>query len=241
MFTADQFVAHRGYQKHFPENSLLAVQEAIKAGARHVEVDILLSEDNTFILCHDPDLPRINGGNGLITQMPAAEICQLTANEPERLAGKFADVHFSPLTDLLPIIQANPEVHFYIELKEEAIESHSLALCLQTLYPLLAPVFAQITVISFDAAAIKAAKTTFSFPRAGVVLVDWPSRNQVIADTRSDIVFINKKLIPAGPISIDCPLVVYEIAEPALAQDLLNRGASRIETFAIGEMLAALA
>jgi hypothetical protein len=39
-------VAHRGYQKLYPENTALSVTQAIKAGALFVEIDIQLSKDH---------------------------------------------------------------------------------------------------------------------------------------------------------------------------------------------------
>lgn len=38
----DRLVAHRGYQKRYPENTLLGFTKAIEAGAHYIETDIYL-------------------------------------------------------------------------------------------------------------------------------------------------------------------------------------------------------
>jgi len=40
LITNQQLVAHRGYQRRFPENTALSVLEAISAGALFIEIDI---------------------------------------------------------------------------------------------------------------------------------------------------------------------------------------------------------
>ena len=50
MLTANQLIAHRGLQAHYPENSMLAIRKAFEAGAKHIECDIQLSSDGVFFL-----------------------------------------------------------------------------------------------------------------------------------------------------------------------------------------------
>ncbi len=78
----------------------------------------------------------------------------------------------------------------------------------------------------------------YGFDRVGPVLRDWATRNESIDTLRAAVMFINKKRIPiAAPIVANCPAVVYEVDDRAEAQQLLQRGAAKIETFAIGEMI----
>ena len=39
-------IAHRGYPAHYPENTLIGLEAAIKAGAERIEFDIQLSADS---------------------------------------------------------------------------------------------------------------------------------------------------------------------------------------------------
>lgn len=54
-------IAHRGFSALFPENTLLAFDEAIKAGAWMIETDIRLSADNVPMIFHDSSLKRVCG------------------------------------------------------------------------------------------------------------------------------------------------------------------------------------
>ena len=51
-----ELVAHRGYALHYPENTLIGIEAAIRAGARYVEVDVQLSADKVPVLFHDRTL-----------------------------------------------------------------------------------------------------------------------------------------------------------------------------------------
>ena len=45
-----KLVAHRGYAHAYPENTLLAIQQAVEAGAKYIEFDVLLSADQLPVL-----------------------------------------------------------------------------------------------------------------------------------------------------------------------------------------------
>ncbi len=53
--------AHRGIWRDAPENSLLAVEAAIQAGADIVEIDVRRSADGGLFLLHDETLQRMAG------------------------------------------------------------------------------------------------------------------------------------------------------------------------------------
>ncbi len=241
MLTADQFVAHRGYTACYPENSLAGICAAIEAGAKHIEVDVQFSKDGVPILYHDTHLERISGCEGRIEELEASDLQKRPANEPDRLGGKFDHITIALLKDLIPYITANCDAHFYIELKVEAAISFGVDFCLQTIRDTLESCLEQITLISFDPLAVEHAKAKFDFPSVGIVLHEWPSRNNMIAASLSDIAFISQRHIPEDEkITADCPIVIYEIADPKVALTLLQRGAAKIETYAIADLLQAL-
>lgn len=59
-------VAHRGYWRSAPENSLLAVENAVKAGIEIVEIDVKKTSDNHLVIIHDKTLDRTTTGKGKI-------------------------------------------------------------------------------------------------------------------------------------------------------------------------------
>ncbi|MDO5615807.1 MAG: glycerophosphodiester phosphodiesterase family protein [Cruoricaptor ignavus] len=70
-------VAHRGDWRNFPENSIKAVENAMKLGADIVEVDLKRSKDGILIILHDKTLDRTTTGKGLASEKTWSEIQKL--------------------------------------------------------------------------------------------------------------------------------------------------------------------
>jgi len=62
-------IAHRGDHSLAPENSLLAIQNAIEDGADYVELDIRTTKDGKLILMHDATVDRMTNGHGKISEL----------------------------------------------------------------------------------------------------------------------------------------------------------------------------
>lgn len=61
-------VSHRGDWRGFPENSIEAIESAIKMGVDVVELDVQKTKDGQLILMHDPTLDRCTTGKGKISE-----------------------------------------------------------------------------------------------------------------------------------------------------------------------------
>ena len=48
-----EVTAHRGYSELYPENTMIAFEEAVKAGADWVELDVQESKDNQIVIIHN--------------------------------------------------------------------------------------------------------------------------------------------------------------------------------------------
>jgi len=68
-----ELIAHRGYASRYPENTLPAIEAALKAGARHVEIDVQTSADHIPVLFHDATLERLCGVQGRIRDAELAD------------------------------------------------------------------------------------------------------------------------------------------------------------------------
>ena len=53
--------AHRGDSSRFRENTIIAIESAIKSGAAIVEIDVRISKDGEVVVLHDPTLERMWG------------------------------------------------------------------------------------------------------------------------------------------------------------------------------------
>ena len=78
-------VAHRGAAGLAPENTLAAIREGIRQGARAVEVDVRRSADGVLLLMHDERVDRTTDGTGAVDELTWGEIGRLDAGS-----------HFSP-------------------------------------------------------------------------------------------------------------------------------------------------
>lgn len=61
-------VAHRGDWRNFPENSLEAIDNAIKLGVDIVEIDVQRTKDGQLIVMHDALLDRTTTGKGRVDE-----------------------------------------------------------------------------------------------------------------------------------------------------------------------------
>ncbi|WP_439484227.1 glycerophosphodiester phosphodiesterase [Cyclobacterium plantarum] len=78
-FAPFQLIAHRGgvVNDTLPENSLAALEEAIRRGYDRVEVDVRLTKDSLLITHHDRDFKRYYGVDRVVSEMTWEEIREL--------------------------------------------------------------------------------------------------------------------------------------------------------------------
>ncbi len=236
----DQLVAHRGWQRRYPENTLLAVDKAIGAGARHVEIDVQFSGDGRAVVFHDPDLFRKCGDPREIYALTLNELITVKISAAERLGSNDTDTVISSLEDVALLLSNYPHVTLYVEIKKEIRGHFDNDAVLDELERSLACCFDQIILISFDYAILHEAAALGW--RVGPVLEQWQDlHDPTLMPAAASCVFLDYKIIPAGTTLHDAPFpcVLYEIDDADLARSWLQRGAAKIETFAIGELLAA--
>ncbi len=79
-----QIIAHRGASGDYPENTLLALEQAVLQGADAVEIDVF-AVDGELIVIHDHHLARTTNGSGSIYQHSLAQLQQLDAGRGQRI------------------------------------------------------------------------------------------------------------------------------------------------------------
>ncbi len=73
-------IAHRGYSKAYPENTMLAFQKAIEAGCDAIELDVHQSKDGHLVIFHDEELTRTTGIDGSIRDYTVQELQNMDAS-----------------------------------------------------------------------------------------------------------------------------------------------------------------
>jgi len=72
-------VAHRGGAGLWPENTLLALQEAAKLGADWSEIDVHMTRDGVLVVIHDDTVDRTTNGTGRVNNFTLTELKKLDA------------------------------------------------------------------------------------------------------------------------------------------------------------------
>jgi glycerophosphoryl diester phosphodiesterase len=141
-------VAHRGASAQYPENTLLALRQAIEQGVDALEVDIHRTADDELVVIHDSTLERTTNGQGNVYDHRLQEIRQLDAGRGEKI----------PL--FMEAIQLAREAHvrLYVEVKG-ATETEELAIAEGVIRTLEGIDFLNQTIVtSFSAKALLRAK-----------------------------------------------------------------------------------
>ncbi len=194
-------VAHRGASSTRPENTLASFEEAMRIGARIVELDVRLSLDGVAVVMHDATVDRTTDGSGRVNELTLAEIAALDAGTSHTPASVPA------LAEVLELASGRSAVA--LELKnlpgEPGHDAASRAAVVRTTHEDLERVgFAgPVLVLSFDPLALAESKAlapdvptgflaTLPLPPADALQLAVQGGHQmVLPGTRA--------LVPAGP------------------------------------------
>ncbi len=80
-------ISHRGDWRNYPENSIEAVESAIRMGVDVVEIDVHRTADGHLVVCHDKTINRTTSGKGKIAELTLDSIrrCSLRAGHGVRM------------------------------------------------------------------------------------------------------------------------------------------------------------
>ena len=98
-----EIMAHRGSRINRPENTLAAFEEAVRAGADGIELDVHLSQDGQVVVIHDETVDRTTNGSGLVHQLTLTDIKNLDAGAWFDLA--FAGERIPTLLEVLELLE----------------------------------------------------------------------------------------------------------------------------------------
>lgn len=119
-----KLIAHRGLPSRYPENTLIGLDAACAIGARFIEFDIRFTADRVPVLLHDATLERTTGTTGNVEQWTWSRLRNLTAGEPSRFGDQFADVRLTRLVEVAWLLERNPDVTCFIDIKDDGVAMH---------------------------------------------------------------------------------------------------------------------
>lgn len=94
-------MAHRGDWRNWPENSLEAIESAIKMGCDILELDVALTRDSQLVLSHDATLDRMTNGHGRISDYTLDELKELRLRQPHGVITE--NLHIATLKEALEV------------------------------------------------------------------------------------------------------------------------------------------
>ncbi|MBI4793880.1 MAG: hypothetical protein HY789_14355 [Deltaproteobacteria bacterium] len=96
-------VAHRGASSQAPENTLAALDLALRHGAEMMEIDVQITTDERIVVIHDATLERTTNGHGEVFRCSFAELRQLDAGS--WFAETFRGERIPLLTEVFELIR----------------------------------------------------------------------------------------------------------------------------------------
>jgi len=114
-------IAHRGGAKLWPEESMLAFQNATAAGVDVLELDVHATKDGKIVCMHDELVDRTTDGTGLLKEKTFAEVQALDAAAKFTTDGGKTFPHKGKgikVATLEEILRAFPNMPFSIEIKQ---------------------------------------------------------------------------------------------------------------------------
>jgi glycerophosphoryl diester phosphodiesterase len=103
--------AHRGGAQYPPnlhrENTAYAFGQAVSLGYRYLETDVHATADGVLLAFHDPRLDRVTDRQGLVAELPYAEVKEALIGGRE------------PIPTLAELFTAFPQCRFNIDAKSE--------------------------------------------------------------------------------------------------------------------------
>ena len=95
----NRICAHRGASKNYPENTAIAFEAAMRAGAGWIETDLQLLADNELVVYHDDTLGRTAQGSAKIATLSWQDIAGLDIGSWK--AARFSDQRPMRCEDLI--------------------------------------------------------------------------------------------------------------------------------------------
>jgi len=236
-----QFLAHRGYQVRYPENTRESLAAAVDTGAVYIEFDVQLSRDGVPVVLHDPTLLRTADIDRRVFDLSARELADVEVNERSRLGDAFTDVLLPSLEDVARQLVAWPNVTAFVELKPQSMTRFGSSAMVDAVLHALRDVLDRCVLISFVHDVVRETRERASVP-VGWVLSEWNPGVLATAEAMPpEFLFFNEKLLPpVGPVwPGPWTWVCYDIVDYSRALALHERGIDVISTFDIARMLAA--
>lgn len=109
-------IAHRGLSSLYPENTMIAFENAYEHGFVYVECDLRLTKDKIWVLLHDDSISRTSNGSGLVKDYTLEELEAFDFGYPDKFGNLYPQqiltlkdfISFCRQKGLRPIFEIKP-------------------------------------------------------------------------------------------------------------------------------------
>lgn len=115
--------AHRGFAARYPENTMIAFEKALEAGADGIELDVQLTKDGMPVVIHDEQIDRTTTGSGWVNALTYEELAGFDAGS--WFDESFSDERIPRLEDVLDLMEEHAFL-LNIELKNGLVPYEQL-------------------------------------------------------------------------------------------------------------------
>jgi glycerophosphoryl diester phosphodiesterase len=218
-------IAHRAGAFMAPENTLLALERTIEAGADYAEIDVQRTRDSIVVVVHDADLMRVAGSPLMVTETTFHEIAHLQQGQPGD--GPPEERRIATLPEFLE--RSRDRIGLIVELKYYAPDPVLLELVLRDIRE--AGMEDHVMLMSLELGSVRRAmKLAPEIPSGYLTTV-------VAGDpTRLDVAFLAVPGVMLTPRLArnahrrDMPVFVWTVNRQDRMVDLIRRGADGIIT-----------
>ena len=222
----NKLIAHRGDNTNYPENTLIAIEAALKAGATSFEFDVQMNADHSLVAFHDKDFTRMSGNyDEKIYEVSDDEMSRISVHEPKQFDKKHYPTRVSHIDEILELLKRYPKAQAYVEIKDESLEHWGVEFVMKRLLEKLKGFEKQATIISFNVAALAYTKS-HSDLKIGLVFEDYSEAYKAIAtQLQPEFMICWYKILPNENVwPGNWKWMVYTINKVDLAKRLLKRG-----------------
>jgi glycerophosphoryl diester phosphodiesterase len=175
-----KMVAHRGFMENYPENSLLGLEMALRAGACMIEFDVQLSADHQLLVLHDSDFERTAGKPDSVFELKRDDIANISVHEPKRFGNKFLPTPVPTLEQVMALLKKYTEATAFVEIKNESLDRWGFEFVMYKLQAALEASASQCVIIANSFKAMQDVKQR-GLCRTGWVLKFFDEEHQKLA------------------------------------------------------------
>lgn len=110
-------IAHRAEHTEVPENTIAAIEHAIKSTVDYVEIDLRTTKDSALVIMHDATVDRMTNGKGKVSDLTFAQIQQL------QVADKTKDATLTyPVPTFAEVLKTcKDRINIYLDFKNASV------------------------------------------------------------------------------------------------------------------------